>query len=159
MLGGITWLFAVEVRAHNTAYARTAAVNLLVVFEIVYLLSARHLDRSSITLDGLIGSGASATAINGYGEGGAPDGFPAVLTLMNNSSLEGFTVYGEMEGEDVGVLIGQSLGGEEPIPVNSVRVENIVVSRAGIGIAILEGSQVEIINTTIAQKPGQWLVD
>ena len=56
MLGGITWLFAVEVRAHNTEYARTAAVNLLVVFEIAYLISARHLDRSSVTLDGFIGN-------------------------------------------------------------------------------------------------------
>jgi Ca2+-transporting ATPase len=56
MLAGITWLFAAESAAQELEYARTAAVNLLVVFEAVYLISSRHIDRSSFSLEGIIGN-------------------------------------------------------------------------------------------------------
>jgi len=55
MLAGISWVFSVEVQ-HGTDYARTAAVNTLVVFEAVYLVSARHLQKPSFLLEGLIGN-------------------------------------------------------------------------------------------------------
>lgn len=56
MLAGITWLFALEASHHEVEYARTAAVNLLVLFEAVYLISSRHLDSPSFVLEGLIGN-------------------------------------------------------------------------------------------------------
>lgn len=56
MLAGITWLFAVESAGKDLAYARTAAVNLLVLFEVVYLISSRHLTRTSFSLEALTGN-------------------------------------------------------------------------------------------------------
>jgi magnesium-transporting ATPase (P-type) len=63
MLGAITWLFALEAAQHETEYARTAAVNLLVLFEAVYLISSRHLNRTSISLEGLTGNRAVLMSI------------------------------------------------------------------------------------------------
>jgi magnesium-transporting ATPase (P-type) len=56
MLGAITWLFALEIAAQGTEYARTAAVSLLVLFEAFYLISSRHLNRTSLSLEGLVGN-------------------------------------------------------------------------------------------------------
>lgn len=56
MLTAITWLFALEAAEQETEYARTAAVNLLVLFEIVYLISSRHLDRTSLSIEGFTGN-------------------------------------------------------------------------------------------------------
>jgi len=56
LLTGIIWLFTLEARHHEIEYARTAAVNLLVLFEAVYLISTRHLDRPSFVLEGLLGN-------------------------------------------------------------------------------------------------------
>jgi magnesium-transporting ATPase (P-type) len=56
MLAGITWLFALEAAEEELAYARTAAVSLLVLFEAVYLVSSRHLSRPSFSLEGLVGN-------------------------------------------------------------------------------------------------------
>ena len=40
----------------RSLYARTAAVNLLVLFEAVYLISSRHLNRTSFSIDGITGN-------------------------------------------------------------------------------------------------------
>lgn len=56
MLAGIAWLVAKESSQHEFEYARTAAVSLLVLFEAVYLISSRHIDRPSFFLEGLIGN-------------------------------------------------------------------------------------------------------
>ncbi|MDH3643445.1 MAG: cation transporting ATPase C-terminal domain-containing protein, partial [Gammaproteobacteria bacterium] len=56
MLIAISWVFMVEAAEHNTEYARTAAVNTLVMFEAVYLVSARHLHSPSFVLEALIGN-------------------------------------------------------------------------------------------------------
>ncbi len=56
MLGAITWLFTVEIAEHGIEYARTAAVTLLVIFEAVYLISSRHLNRNSFSVEGLVGN-------------------------------------------------------------------------------------------------------
>jgi magnesium-transporting ATPase (P-type) len=63
MLGAITWLFALEAAQQETEYARTAAVNLLVLFEAVYLVSSRHLNRTSVSLEGLTGNRAVLMSI------------------------------------------------------------------------------------------------
>ena len=63
MLGAITWLFALEAAQHETEYARTAAVSLLVLFEAVYLISSRHLNRTSVSLEGLTGNRAVLLSI------------------------------------------------------------------------------------------------
>lgn len=63
MLAAITWLFAVEAAQQETEYARTAAVNLLVFFEAVYLISSRHLNRTSFSIDGLTGNRAALLSI------------------------------------------------------------------------------------------------
>lgn len=56
MFAGIMLVFALVSRDHSVEYARTASVNTLVLFEIVYLLSARHLQRSSMGASGLLGN-------------------------------------------------------------------------------------------------------
>jgi magnesium-transporting ATPase (P-type) len=56
MLSGILWIFTAEAQQHETAYARTAAVSALVLFEAVYLISSRFIDRSSVSLQGLLGN-------------------------------------------------------------------------------------------------------
>jgi magnesium-transporting ATPase (P-type) len=56
MLTAITWLFALEASQQETEYARTAAVNLLVLFEVVYLISSRHLNRTSFSIEGFTGN-------------------------------------------------------------------------------------------------------
>jgi magnesium-transporting ATPase (P-type) len=56
MLAAISWVFAVEAAQHGTDYARTAAVNTLVLFEAVYLISTRHLERPSFVLEALTGN-------------------------------------------------------------------------------------------------------
>jgi magnesium-transporting ATPase (P-type) len=56
MLAGITWLFALEASQQELEYARTAAVNLLVIFEVVYLISSRHLNQTSVSLEGFTGN-------------------------------------------------------------------------------------------------------
>jgi magnesium-transporting ATPase (P-type) len=56
MLAAISWVFTVEAAEQGTEYARTVAVNMLVVFEAVYLISTRHLDRPSFVLGALTGN-------------------------------------------------------------------------------------------------------
>jgi magnesium-transporting ATPase (P-type) len=56
MLAAISWVFTVEAAQHGTDYARTAAVNTLVLFEAVYLISTRHLERPSFVLEALTGN-------------------------------------------------------------------------------------------------------
>jgi magnesium-transporting ATPase (P-type) len=57
MLAGVMLLYALE-RADEMSieYARTVAVNTLVVFECVYLLSSRRLLRSVLNFDGFLGN-------------------------------------------------------------------------------------------------------
>ncbi|MGE0625858.1 MAG: HAD-IC family P-type ATPase [Pseudomonadales bacterium] len=64
MLAAIAWLFARE-SEHGLEYARTAAVSLLVTFEAVYLISSRHLDRTSVSLEGVFGNRLALLAIVG----------------------------------------------------------------------------------------------
>jgi len=56
MVAGIAAVFTLALASHSVEYARTASVNTLVLFEVVYLLSSRHLDSSSLTLAGLSGN-------------------------------------------------------------------------------------------------------
>jgi magnesium-transporting ATPase (P-type) len=56
MFAGIMLVFALVSPTHSVEYARTASVNTLVLFEIVYLLSARYLQRSSLGIAGLRGN-------------------------------------------------------------------------------------------------------
>ncbi|MGD8832727.1 MAG: HAD-IC family P-type ATPase [Pseudomonadales bacterium] len=65
MLAGIAWLFSVESESASLEYARTAAVSLLVVFEALYLISSRHLDRTSLSIEGLFGNRVAVLAIAG----------------------------------------------------------------------------------------------
>ncbi|HEY5646402.1 MAG TPA: HAD-IC family P-type ATPase [Pseudomonadales bacterium] len=63
MLMAIAWLFSREAAEEGTEYARTAAVSLLVLFEAVYLISTRHLERSSVSLEGLFGNRIAVLSI------------------------------------------------------------------------------------------------
>ncbi len=56
MFAGIVGVFTLVSQTHPIEYARTACVNTLVLFEVVYLISARHLERSSLSLAGLRGN-------------------------------------------------------------------------------------------------------
>ena len=61
MVAGVAVIFATE--GESTNYARTAAVNTLVAFEAVYLLSVRFLNASSLSLQGLFGNKIVVLAI------------------------------------------------------------------------------------------------
>ncbi len=65
MLAAIAWLFSREAATGNLEYARTAAVSLLVLFEAVYLISSRHLNRTSVSVEGLFGNRIALLAIIG----------------------------------------------------------------------------------------------
>ncbi len=54
MVAGIAVMFTLALEDHDVAYARTVSVNTLVAFEVVYLLSSRHLERPSIAFDGWV---------------------------------------------------------------------------------------------------------
>jgi magnesium-transporting ATPase (P-type) len=57
MLGGVALLFSTSVSGGaSLEYARTLAVNALVVFEAVYVLASRYTDASVLNLKGLVGN-------------------------------------------------------------------------------------------------------
>ena len=56
MLLGVSALFAWGSRIADVETARTIAVNALVLFEAVYLLSCRHLSANAFTREGLTGN-------------------------------------------------------------------------------------------------------
>ena len=56
MLLGVSALFAWSSRISDVDTARTVAVNALVLFEAVYLLSCRHLTANAFTREGLTGN-------------------------------------------------------------------------------------------------------
>jgi cation-transporting P-type ATPase F len=56
MFAGIMFVFTFVLSERSVEYARTASVNTLVLFEIVYLLSARHSERSSLGAAGITGN-------------------------------------------------------------------------------------------------------
>jgi magnesium-transporting ATPase (P-type) len=65
LLVGVGWLFLHEQERGDASieFARTAAVNALVMGQIFYLLSARHFDRSSLSVEGLTGNRVVLLAI------------------------------------------------------------------------------------------------
>jgi magnesium-transporting ATPase (P-type) len=66
MLGGVALLFSEAVANGNSLeYARTVAVNVLVVFEAVYVLASRYTDASVLNLKGLVGNPVVLVSIVG----------------------------------------------------------------------------------------------
>ncbi|MDX1564524.1 MAG: cation-transporting P-type ATPase [Phycisphaeraceae bacterium] len=64
LVAGVFGLFVLErVNGASLETARTVAVNMLVMFEVVYLISTRYLRRSSLNLEGIFGSGYVLGAI------------------------------------------------------------------------------------------------
>ena len=58
MMLGIASIYFLASATESTGYARTAAVNTLVLFEALYLLSSRHLTHFALTREGLFGNRA-----------------------------------------------------------------------------------------------------
>jgi hypothetical protein len=56
VVAAITLVFRHVSTSYPVEYARTASVNTLAIFEVVYLVSARHLVRSPFSATGLLGN-------------------------------------------------------------------------------------------------------